>query len=70
MNEKQKYLKLIEATLNKDMPTFKHHFIELFLQHVEYKIRRRADELGCFFEPGVDFQADDGETAALFDFKK
>ena len=67
MNEKQNYLKLVEAALNKDMPAFKHHFIELFLEHIEYKMRLRADELGFFFEPGVDFQTEDGEIAALFD---
>jgi hypothetical protein len=66
MTERQKYLALIEAALDQDIPAFKEQFIDLFLEHVERQISDRAEELGFLFQPGLTFENEQQGKVVLF----
>ena len=64
--EKTKYRKLIDAVRDEDQDAFRTAFVDLFLEHIEQNIRRRAEALGYTYIPGATFQGADGSRTLLY----
>ena len=64
--DEQKIQMMLAAVIDSDYPKFYSLFDEYMTAKVESAIRRRANDLGFFFQPGVTFDEDDcGESTLL-----